>query len=84
MNSQGHLLFVNATTWCITGLKLTVAEAAKIMEQEKLTYFVWYIPLTADAQYEINYYMPQVEGALVLETVEFKKGRKVKGPKHEL
>jgi hypothetical protein len=78
MNPQGHLLFINATTWCFAGLNFTVAEAAKIMEQEKLTYFVWYIPLPADAQYEINYYMPQVEGALVLETVEFKKGRKVK------
>jgi hypothetical protein len=75
---QGHLLLINATTWCTTGINRTVAEATKIMEQEKLTYFVWYIPLPANAQYEINYYMPQVEGAHALEMVEFKNGRKVK------
>jgi hypothetical protein len=75
---QSHLLFVNATTWCSTGRTYSVAEAAKLMEKEKLTYFIYYVPLPADADYEINFYMPQVPGAYPLEMVEFKNGRKVK------
>jgi hypothetical protein len=75
---QGHLLFVNATTWCSTGREYSVADAAKIMEKEKLTYFVYYVPLPADAQYEIDFYRPMVKGAYPLEMVEFKNGRKVK------
>lgn len=75
---QGHLLFVNALNWCSTGRNYTVAEAAKMFEKDKMTYWVFYVPLTPDAEYEIDFFTPQVKGAYLMEEVEFKNGRKVK------
>jgi hypothetical protein len=73
-----HLLFVNACTWGKSGRERSIADLIKIFEREKLTYFVYLVPVEPGTPYEINYYMPQVEGAHALEMVEFKNGRKVK------
>lgn len=72
-----HLLFTSVTTWVTTGDKYNISEAVKIMEKEKMTYWVWYVPLPPTTDYEIEWFAPQVEGAVCIEAVEYQKGRKV-------
>ncbi|NBQ17181.1 hypothetical protein EBU24_02605 [bacterium] len=38
----------------------------KYMEKQKIPYNLWMIPLDNQTGYEINYYQPQVEGAVYL------------------
>jgi len=78
INPAGHLLFTNATTWCKTGREFSAADAAKRFERDKMTYCIYYVPLPPGTPYEIDFYAPQVDGARMLEMVEFKNGRKVK------
>lgn len=48
----------------------------KRFDKEKQTYWVWYIPAPADSAYEINFYQPQVEGSILLQEVEYQKGKR--------
>lgn len=73
-----HFLLTSVTTWCTTGTTRTLTDAIKLMDKDKLTYCIWYVPCAADADYQINFYAPQVEGAFPVELVEFKNGRRVK------
>ncbi len=43
-----------------------------------MTFWVWYIPLEASAPYEISFYQPQVEGSILLQTVEFRNNKRSK------
>jgi hypothetical protein len=78
-----HFLLTSATTWCTTGGKYTLSEAIKIMDKERITYFIWFVPLPHNARYEINFFAPQVDGAYAVEMVEFKNGRRVKATTKE-
>jgi hypothetical protein len=78
LNPQGHVYIANAMQWCVTGGNLSLPEAVKLFEKDKCTYCVYYVPLPPSADYEIKFYAPAVEGAMLLEMVEFKNGRKVK------
>jgi len=49
----------------------------KQMDKHKQTYWVWYVPGEVTAQYDIKLYRPQVEGAFVLDMVEYKNGKRV-------
>ena len=73
-----HFFLSSPATWCTTGLERTLTEAIKLMDAEKLSYCIYYIPLPPDEPYEINYYMPQVKDAVLVELVAFKNGRRVK------
>lgn len=73
-----HFFLSSVGTWCTTGQGRTLSEAIKLMEREKLTFWVWYVPVEPEADYEISMFAPQVPGAHIVETVEFKNGRRVK------
>ena len=78
-NTTKHHFFVSSVAmWCTTGTSRTLTQAIRMFDKEKLTYTIWYVPLPPEADYEINYYCPQVAGAHLVELVEFKNGRKVK------
>ena len=49
----------------------------KQMDKHKQTYWVWYVPGEVTTQYDIQFYRPQVEGAFILNMVEYKNGKKV-------
>lgn len=75
---KGHLLFISATTWCATGKEYSIADACKIFDADKMAYWIWYVPVPHGAEYSIECYAPQLEGAYVMEFVEFHKGKKIK------
>jgi hypothetical protein len=84
-NHNHHFYLSSAAQWCTTGdsrgHKRTLTEAIKLMEADKMTYVIWYVPAAPDAEYAVQFYAPQVEGAHIVELVEYKNGRKVKGEK---
>ena len=47
------------------------------MDKHKQTYWAWYVPGESTAQYDINFYRPQVEGAFILQTVAYDKSGKL-------
>jgi len=77
LNPQGHIYIASALQWASIW-NLSLPEVIKIFEKDKMTYCVYYVPLPPSADYEIKFYAPAVEGAMLLEMVEFKNGRKVK------
>ena len=76
--AAGHFYLSSVATWMTTGTVRTLSEAVRLMDKEAYTYGIWYVPMEATADYEIRMYAPQVEGAVFVELVEFKNGRKVK------
>ena len=81
MNPQSHLFFSNALMWCVSGPERTVSDAIKLMEKERISYCVFYVPVPPNTDYEIEFFTPQVPGTQMLELVEYRKGRKVRTPK---
>jgi hypothetical protein len=75
---NAHFYLSSCAQWCTTGTTRTLSEAIKLMDKDKLTYVIWFVPCAADADYEINFYAPQVDGAFPVELIEFKNGRRVK------
>ena len=39
------------------------------MDRDHLPYSIWYVPTDISAEYEISYYRPQVDGALLIATL---------------
>jgi hypothetical protein len=76
---KGHFYMSSIATWVTTGPGRSLTEAVRLMDSEKLTYMVWYIPHPPETPYEIRFYAPQVEGAECVDFVGFdKRGRRVK------
>lgn len=70
-----HFLVTNVFEWrADTDLHTLMKE----MDKHKQTYWVWYVPVTKDTPYEIEFYRPQVERAFVLAKVEYANGKRVK------
>jgi hypothetical protein len=69
-----HFYLSNVFTWR-TGTDLHTL--MKAMDKEKLTYWVWYVPGDKDIAYQIRFYQPQVEGAFVLDRIDYQKGKRV-------
>lgn len=59
---QFHFFLSSAGTWCSTGPDRTLTEAIKLMESEKLSFQIFYVPLPPGAEYKIAFYCPQVAG----------------------
>jgi hypothetical protein len=78
LNPQGHIYIASALQWGVAGGNLSLPEVIKIFEKDKCTYCVYYVPLPPSADYDIKFFAPAVDGAMLLEMVEFKNGRKVK------
>lgn len=73
-----HFYLASVAQWCTTGTTRTLTDAIKLMDKDKLTYCIWYVPCDPDADYAITYYAPMVDGAFIVELVEYKNGRRVK------
>lgn len=69
-----HFLVTNVFEWR-TGNDLHAL--MKEMDKHKQTYWVWYVPGEETAAYEIRWYQPQVEGAFVLDRIDYQKGKHV-------
>lgn len=69
-----HFLVENIFEWR-TGDDLHTL--MKQMDKHKHTYSVWYVPGEVTAQYGIKWYEPQVEGAFILQVVEYENGKRV-------
>lgn len=50
-----------------------VNEVIAWFEKQKIAYSLFYVPVPNDANYEINFYCPQVEGAVYLGSYKNKK-----------
>jgi hypothetical protein len=76
-----HFLITSVWEWR-SGTDLN--ELMTWANKRKNTYWVWYVPVSDDASYNIEWYQPQVEGSFVLANVEFdSRGRIVKPKKEE-
>ena len=50
-----------------------IQEVIKWFEKQKVMYSLYYVPVPIAANYEINFYVPQVDGALFLGSFKGKK-----------
>ena len=62
-----------ASSFCTWKTSDDMREVIKHMESEGYEYTLWYVPADNNANYEIKYYAPQVEGSFVLSTFTPKK-----------
>lgn len=68
-----HFLVLNVFEWRTgTELHKLITE----MDKRGYTYWVWLVPCEEKTQYEINFYQPQVEGSILLQEVEYQKGKR--------
>lgn len=70
-----HIFAASAATWATTNDKRDLQQLIKMMDKEKLAYSLYLVPCANDAEYEINWFAPQVEGTLHLGTFTFKQGK---------
>ena len=71
-----HFYMASFSTWVTTGKTYTFCDAMRLMNKEWYPYAIWYVPLPPEADYDINFYAPQVPDAHIVELV--KKGKTVK------
>lgn len=62
-----HFLMTSAVTWH-TGTDLQ--EMMALMNKEGYGYYIWFVPVDKDAEYEISFFQPQVKGSFVLGFIE--------------
>jgi hypothetical protein len=71
-----HFFAASATMWVTTNDKRTLQGVLKIMDKEKQAYNLYRVPVAHDTEYDIEWFMPQVEGTMHLGTFTFKQGGK--------
>jgi hypothetical protein len=71
-----HFFAASSATWATTSDERTLQQLLKLMDKEKLAYNLYLVPCKHDAEYEINWFVPQVEGVMHLGTFTFKQGGK--------
>jgi hypothetical protein len=71
-----HFFAASTATWATTSDERTLQQLLKLMDKEKLAYNLYLVPCKHDAEYEINWFTPQVEGTMHLGTFTFKQGGK--------
>ena len=65
-NRSSHFFASSAGAWLVdTDLKSIIRR----MDRDHLPYSIWYVPTDISAEYEISYYRPQVDGALLIATL---------------
>lgn len=57
-----HFFAASASTWMATTPDRNLSQLMKLMEKEGAGFNLFLVPLPHDADYEINFYQPQVEG----------------------
>jgi hypothetical protein len=66
-----------ASSFCTWKTSPDIREVIKYMESEGNNYNLWYVPVDDNANYQIKYYAPQVQGAFLIGSFEpSKKSRK--------
>ena len=58
-----HFYASSVATWRTNE---NIEQLIKDMKREKYPFEVYYVPLPSDAEYQINWYVPQVEGIMRL------------------
>jgi hypothetical protein len=71
-----HFFAASTATWATTSDERDLQQLLKLMDKEKLAYNLYLVPCKHDAEYEINWFTPQVEGTMHLGTFTFKQGGK--------
>ena len=61
-----HFFASSVATWMTTTPSRSLRSMIRLMEQEGNTFNLFFVPAPYDADYEINMYQPQVEGAVWL------------------
>ena len=62
-----------ASSFCTWKTSEDIREVIKHMESEGNNYNLWYVPVSDEANYQIKYYAPQVQGAFLIGQYEPKK-----------
>lgn len=75
---NAHFFATSTSTWATTNEHRNLFDLIRLMDSEKRTYSLWYVPCHWDNDYAIKNYVPQVQGALRVESVYFKDGRRAK------
>lgn len=65
-NTKWHFFASSVATWVLTTPERTLGDLIKHMEKEGYPFNLFLVPLPYDADYEINFYQPQVEGTQYL------------------
>lgn len=65
-----HFLMTSALTWH-SGTDLQ--KMMTFMNKEGYGYYIWFVPVGEDQDYEISFFQPQVKGSFVLGFIEPKK-----------
>jgi hypothetical protein len=71
-----HFFAASTATWATTSDERTLQQLLKLMDKEKLAYNLYLVPCPHTQEYEINWFVPQVEGVMHLGTFFCKQGGK--------
>jgi len=61
-NTKSHFLASSVATWVLTTPERNLKQVLDMMMKEGYPFNLFLVPLPHDADYEINFYQPQVEG----------------------
>ena len=73
-----HFFMASYCTWITTGKTYTFSDALRLMNKEKRPYYIWYVPLAPDETYDIEFYVPKVPNAHIVDFVKSGKTYKEK------
>ena len=65
-NTQAHFYASSIATWAVTTPERTLKQLLTLMEKEGYPFSLFYLPVPHTANYKIERYQPQVEGAIWL------------------
>ena len=65
-NTKSHFFASSVAMWITTAPERTLKELLAHMEKEGLPFNLFHVPVPYDADYEINWFQPQVEGTLYI------------------
>ncbi len=74
--NQFHFYASSVAQWITTTDKRDLRQLIKLMDKDKFSYNLFLVPLPHDANYEINFFQPQVKGTQWLGFYEVKSKRK--------
>jgi len=60
--AKQHFFAASTSTWMATTPDRNLSQLMKLMEKEGHGFNLFLVPLPHDADYEINFFQPQVEG----------------------
>lgn len=71
--NKHHFFAASALDWATTTPDRDLQALLKLMDKQRNTYNLYLVPTPHDTPYEINFYQPQVEGTMHLDTFTFKR-----------